>query len=61
MMYTLDRTPDALRHEVFRRVPSPFELTGVFAGETEAVHTHTLKPAASSSTSCPSTGRRTSS
>lgn len=42
MMYTLDRTPDALRHEVFRRVPSPFELTGVFAGETEAVHKHTL-------------------
>ena len=41
--YALDRAPDDLRHEVFRRVPSPFELTGVFAGETEAVHAHTLK------------------
>jgi hypothetical protein len=43
MKYALDRAPDDLRHEIFRRVPSPFEITGVFAGETEAVHQKTLK------------------
>ncbi|MDP3278620.1 MAG: lactate racemase domain-containing protein [Deltaproteobacteria bacterium] len=43
MIYTLDRTPDALRQQVFQRVPSPYELTGVWAGKTEAVHPHTLK------------------
>jgi hypothetical protein len=43
LMFTLDRTPDAARQAVFSRVPSPYEITGVFAGETEAVHPHTLK------------------
>jgi hypothetical protein len=43
LIATLDRTPQELREQIFRRVPSPFELTGVFAGETEAVHKETLK------------------
>ncbi len=40
---TLDKTPQSLRQAVFERVPSPYGVTGVFAGETEAVHEHTLK------------------
>lgn len=43
LMFTLDRTPQEARQAVFQRVPSPYEITGVFAGETEAVHQHTLK------------------
>lgn len=40
---TLDKTPQSLRQAVFDRVPAPYGVTGVFAGETEAVHEHTLK------------------
>jgi hypothetical protein len=40
---TLDKTPQPLRQAVFERVPSPYGVTGVFAGETEAVHVHTLQ------------------
>lgn len=40
---TLDRLPQGARQAIFERVPSPFGVTGVFAGETEAVHKHTLK------------------
>ena len=36
-------TPQEAREAIFQRVPSPYEITGVFAGETEAVHPHTLK------------------
>ena len=43
LIATLDRTPQELREQIFRRVPSPFEITGVFAGETEATHKETLK------------------
>jgi hypothetical protein len=43
LIFTLDHTPDDAREFVFHRVPSPYELTGVFAGETEAVHAQTLK------------------
>ncbi len=43
LVYTLDRTPAEAREKIFQRVPSPFEIPGVFAGETEAVHAHTLK------------------
>ncbi len=43
LIATLDRTPQELRQEIFNRVPSPFEITGVFAGETEAAHAETLK------------------
>jgi hypothetical protein len=40
---TLARTPQAARQAIFSRVPSPYGVTGVFAGETEAVHAQTLK------------------
>jgi lactate racemase len=40
---TLDKTPQGLRQAVFDRVPSPYGVTGVWAGETEAVHKETLK------------------
>lgn len=40
---TLDRLPQGARQAIFEKVPSPFGVTGVFAGETEAVHGHTLK------------------
>lgn len=40
---TLDRVPQAARQAIFQRVPSPFGVTGVFAGESEAVHKHTLR------------------
>jgi hypothetical protein len=40
---TLDKTPQPLRQAIFERVPSPYGVTGVFAGETEAVHAHTMK------------------
>jgi nickel-dependent lactate racemase len=43
LMFTLDRTPQGAREFVFQKVPSPYEITGVFAGETEAVHAQTLK------------------
>ncbi|MBI5512982.1 MAG: DUF2088 domain-containing protein [Deltaproteobacteria bacterium] len=43
LCYTLDRTPDDVRDQIFRRVPAPYELTGVWAGATESVHPHTLK------------------
>ena len=39
---TLARLPQAARQAIFQRVPSPYGVTGVFAGETEAVHAHTL-------------------
>jgi nickel-dependent lactate racemase len=42
---TLEKTPQELRQFVFDRVPSPYGVTGVFAGETEAAHAHTLKRA----------------
>jgi len=42
---TLNRTPQAARQAIFSRVPSPYGITGVFAGETEATHEHTLKKA----------------
>ena len=42
LIFTLSKTPQAMRQAVFQRVPSPYGVTGVFAGETEAVHAHTL-------------------
>ena len=42
LTFTLDKAPAEARELVFRKVPSPYEITGVFAGETEAVHPHTL-------------------
>jgi lactate racemase-like protein len=37
-----DMAPGRLRHEVFRRIVAPYGVTGVHAGETEAVHQRTL-------------------
>jgi hypothetical protein len=42
LVFTLDRLPQAARQAIFTRVPSPYGVTGVVAGETEAVHTRTL-------------------
>ncbi len=36
------RLPQAARQAIFSRVPAPFGITGVFAGETEAAHEKTL-------------------
>jgi lactate racemase len=41
--YTLSRLPQAARQAIFQRVPSPYGMTGVFAGECEAVHAMTLE------------------
>jgi hypothetical protein len=43
LKWTLDRTPRALRREVFMRVPSPYELIGCYAGSCEPVHEKTLR------------------
>ncbi|MDC0749578.1 lactate racemase domain-containing protein [Polyangium mundeleinium] len=43
LRFTLDKMPQPARQAIFQRVPSPFGVTGVFAGETEAVHEHTLR------------------
>jgi lactate racemase len=37
-----DRAPGRMRREVFRRIEAPYRVTGVTAGETEAVHKETL-------------------
>lgn len=36
------RLPQAARHALFDKFPAPYGVTGVFAGETEAVHKKTL-------------------
>ncbi len=40
--FTLDRLPQGARQAIFDKVPSPYGVTGVFAGETEATHEKTL-------------------
>ncbi len=42
LVFTLDKIPQPARQAIFQKVPSPYGVTGVFAGETEAVHEHTL-------------------
>src|SRR5262249_12705334 len=42
LTFTLDKLPQPARQAIFQKVPSPYGVTGVFAGETEAVHEHTL-------------------
>jgi hypothetical protein len=37
-----DRAPGRIRREVFRRIEAPYGVTGINAGETEAVHKETL-------------------
>jgi len=43
LVKTLKTLPQPARHAIFSKVPSPYGVTGVFAGETEAVHRHTVK------------------
>jgi hypothetical protein len=43
LAFTLSKLPQAARQGVFQRVPSPYGVTGVFAGECEAVHAQTLE------------------
>jgi hypothetical protein len=43
LVKTLQLLPQPARQEIFTRVPAPYGVTGVFAGETEAVHVHTLR------------------
>ena len=42
LTFTLSKVPQPARQAIFQRVPSPYGVTGVFAGETEATHVHTL-------------------
>jgi nickel-dependent lactate racemase len=42
LTFTLSKVPQPARQAIFQKVPSPYGVTGVFAGETEAVHEHTL-------------------
>jgi hypothetical protein len=42
LVFALDKLPQPARQAVFEQVPSPYGVTGVFAGETEAVHARTL-------------------
>ncbi|MBV9949006.1 MAG: DUF2088 domain-containing protein [Myxococcales bacterium] len=41
--FTLSRLPQPARQAVFQRIPSPYGVTGVFAGDCEAVHAKTLE------------------
>ncbi|MDP9036010.1 MAG: nickel-dependent lactate racemase [Myxococcota bacterium] len=43
LAFTLSKLPQAARQAIFQRVPSPYGVTGVFAGECEAVHAATLE------------------
>ena len=43
LTFTLARVPQPARQAIFNKVPSPYGVTGVFAGETEAVHAETMK------------------
>jgi hypothetical protein len=40
---TLKRVPQAARQAIFDKFPAPYGVTGVWAGETEAVHEKTLE------------------
>ena len=43
LSFTLSKLPQAARQAIFQRVPAPYGVTGVFAGECEAVHRQTLE------------------
>jgi lactate racemase len=43
LLFTLAKTPQPARQAIFERVPAPYEVTGVFAGATHAVHPKTLE------------------
>ena len=43
LLKTLEKLPQKAREKIFQKVPSPYGVTGVFAGETEAAHVQTVK------------------
>jgi nickel-dependent lactate racemase len=43
LAFTLSKLPQPARQAIFQRVPSPYGITGVFAGECNAVHAKTLE------------------
>jgi len=43
LVFALQKLPQEARQALFMKVPSPYGVTGVVAGETEAVHPYTLK------------------
>jgi nickel-dependent lactate racemase len=43
LIKTLDKLPQAARQAIFSRVPAPYGVTGVVAGETTAVHAQTIE------------------
>jgi hypothetical protein len=43
LRFSLDKLPQEARQSVFDKFPAPYGVTGVHAGETEAVHAKTLK------------------
>lgn len=43
LVATTARLPQAARQAIFDRFPAPYEVTGVFAGETSAVHEKTIQ------------------
>lgn len=42
LSYTLSKVPQSARQVAFERIPSPYGMTGVVAGECQAVHLKTL-------------------
>ena len=42
LRFTLDKVPQPARQAIFQRVPAPYGVIAVHAGETEAVHARTL-------------------
>ncbi len=42
LRFSLDKLPQAARQAIFQRVPSPYGVIAVHAGETEATHAKTL-------------------
>jgi nickel-dependent lactate racemase len=43
LSFTLSKLPQVARQAIFQRVPSPYGITGVFAGECDAVHKQSLE------------------
>lgn len=43
LVKTLKHLPQRAREKIFQKVPSPYGVTGIFAGETVAAHKQTLK------------------
>ncbi len=43
ILFALDKLPNGAREQIFRKVPAPYGVTGIFAGATEPAHEHTTK------------------